>query len=195
MNNFKRSLFVTSFLVGAAIGLSPAVQADVLDGVTMGDKIKVDGNSLVLNGMGTRKATIFKVKVYVAGLYVQTPSQNSEELLASNQIKRVEMHFVHDVPATKLVSGWNESFEKNCKTNCEEMKPALAKLTALMLDIQKGDKLSFTFFPKYVDVSIKNQAPTRIENTEYGRLLLQSWIGQNPPNQDLKDGLLGLKKS
>jgi len=45
-------------------------QAADLDGVTLPDTMQLDGSELVLNGMGTRKATMFKVKVYVMGLYL-----------------------------------------------------------------------------------------------------------------------------
>ena len=55
-----------------------------------------ESRTLSLNGVGTRKATIFKVKVYDAALYLEKKSKNAEEILDSNQIKRVDMFFLRD---------------------------------------------------------------------------------------------------
>jgi hypothetical protein len=174
--------------------MTHVVGAAVLDGVTLVDKIQVKGNALTLNGMGTRKATFLKVKVYVAGLYLQALSQDANQILNSNQIKKVDLHFVHDVSASKLSNAWNESFEKNCKVNCDSLKPTLLKLNSLMEDVQSGDNLGLTFFPNHVEVSIKNKPGTQLEGAEFSKILLASWLGQNPPNSELKEGMLGLKK-
>jgi hypothetical protein len=188
-------LFSTSIsllFVGISLCNFSGAQAAELDGVTLPDKIQVGGKPLLLNGMGTRKATLFKVKVYVAGLYVQTLSHNAAEILDSNQLRRIDLHFVHDVSAEKLANAWKESLEKNCPGHCETYQPVLAQLNALMKDVQKGDVMTVTFFPQAIEVSLKNQPPTRIQSVGYPKLLLQSWLGEFPPNSDLKEGLLGL---
>ena len=46
------------------------VQAATLDGVTFPDIYPVNGQSLVLNGLGLRTLTILNVRVYAAGLYL-----------------------------------------------------------------------------------------------------------------------------
>jgi len=45
--------------------------AGELAGVTFPDQISVDSRTLLLNGMGLREATILKVDVYVAALYLE----------------------------------------------------------------------------------------------------------------------------
>ena len=60
-----------------------------------------ENHTLSLNGVGTRKATIFKVKVYDAALYLEKKSKNAKEILDSNQIKRVDMFFLETLTVEK----------------------------------------------------------------------------------------------
>ena len=53
------------------LALGSAAPAAELAGVTMPDTDTVEGKTLKLNGLGLRKKMVFKV--YVAGLYLETP--------------------------------------------------------------------------------------------------------------------------
>lgn len=50
-----------------------------LDHVSMPDTLLLESKELVLNGLGTRQATVFKVNVYVVGLYLEHRSMQDEE--------------------------------------------------------------------------------------------------------------------
>jgi Chalcone isomerase-like len=186
---------LTATLVLSASFVGFSASAAELAGVTLPDTLQVGGTPLVLNGMGIREATIFKVKVYVAGLYVPVTSQNAEEILASSQTKSLTMHFVHEVGAGKLRDAWKEGIEKNCKSSCDAAKPAVEKLNTAMTDMKPGDRMSIVFHPAKVEVAVKDAAPVSIDGAEFGRALLAIWLGTEPPNKSLKEGLLGkLKK-
>ena len=58
-----------------ALMAHPARAAECL-GVTMPDEYKLGGDTLVLNGLGARFATMLKVEVYVAGLYLKERSHD-----------------------------------------------------------------------------------------------------------------------
>jgi len=49
---------------------------------------------LVLNGLGLRQATMMKVNVYVAALYVAQRSADANAILASNTPKDLIFQFV-----------------------------------------------------------------------------------------------------
>ncbi len=70
------------------------------------------GQSLVLNGLGVREATIFKVDVYVAGLYLRQRSSDPSQILKTDESKVLDMVFVHDVSRDQMVDAWREGFEK-----------------------------------------------------------------------------------
>src|SRR3954471_3133323 len=77
-------------------------------GVTMADAITVEDRPLVLNGMGVRKATIFRVKVYVAGLYLERRSRSAADIIRSEQTKRLDVVLLRDVDRGDAVDAWRE---------------------------------------------------------------------------------------
>ena len=54
--------------------LGSNASAAEISGVKLPDQVTVVGKSLKLNGAGLRQATILKVNVYAAGLYLEKPS-------------------------------------------------------------------------------------------------------------------------
>lgn len=66
-----------------------------LAGVTLPDTTTVNGSSLKLNGMGVRTKTMLKVKIYVAGLYLATPSYDGAAIIVADEPKQVVMHFLY----------------------------------------------------------------------------------------------------
>jgi long-chain acyl-CoA synthetase len=189
----KTSLLKLTIAVSLIL-TTTTVSAAELGGVSMPEQMPVDGKALKLNGLGMRQATIFNVKVYVGGLYLETPSKNDMEIIASNQIKRVQMQFVREVEAEKLRDTWKENIEKNCGPDCASYKPFTEKLlTFFDKDVRKGDTMTFTFYPSKVDVYVGSDKKGEITNGEFGRVMLMSWIGPNPPNASLKRGMLGEK--
>src|SRR4051812_45530354 len=109
------SLGVCGWLLGATAHLGAAGE---LEGVKMPDTKIVAGKNLVLNGMGMREATMFKVDVYVAGLYLESPSQDASAILNSPGVKHVDLHFVREVEAKDIREAWSKSIRENCGRDC-----------------------------------------------------------------------------
>jgi hypothetical protein len=165
--------------------------AKTLDGIDFSDQLTLQGKTLRLNGLGIRKATFLKIKVYVAGLYVEMPTHTAQAIIDLPEAKRLELHFLREVDADKIRSAWSEGFKANCGTHCTELDPALLRLNALMEDIQKGDLMAFNFFPEKTEVWIKGKFKGAIESAGFAKYMLSVWLGEHPPNEDLKSGLLG----
>ncbi len=166
--------------------------AETVAGVTLPETSQVEDTDLVLNGIGIRKATWFKVKVYVAGLYLTTKSNEPESILDSSSPKRLVMQFVRDVEADKLTNGWTEGFKKNV-TDLSALQKRLDQFNGYMSDIQDGQAIDLTFSQAGVGVSFAGASKGTIEGQDFARALLSVWLGPEPPNGDLKDGLLGRK--
>jgi hypothetical protein len=162
-----------------------------LGGVSMPDQKTVGGKSLVLNGMGIREATMFKVDVYVAGLYLEAKSQDAAAILASPETKQVDLNFVRDVGAKDIREAWSKSLKNNCATDCAAVTPKFEKLNAAMEDMKNGDVMSFSFLKDKTEITVKGKAPLTIEGADFARVMLASWLGPNPPNEGLKRGMLG----
>ena len=116
-------------------------------GVNFPDQAQVEGASLMLNGLGLRQATMLKVNVYVAALYVAKTSTDPKALLGSNEPSELILQFVRNVGADDLRKGWSEGFEKNSKDQLPALKDRIAMLNSWMGDVKTGEKLTFTSKP------------------------------------------------
>ena len=92
----KHSLLFVLVSVLMAFGIGIAYGKEC-QGVNFPEQVQSDGSTLTLNGLGLRQATVFKVNVYVAALYVAKVSSDSHVLLGSNTPKQLILHFVHNV--------------------------------------------------------------------------------------------------
>ena len=168
------------------------LEAGELNGVTLPDQIQVDSRTLVLNGMGLRQATFLKVSVYVAGLYLEAKSSDAEAILRSAGTKRLVMQFVRSVGRKDLIKAWDEGFEKNAGASQEAFKERIATLDSYMSDMPKGSVMSFTYLPdKGVVVEVQGAAKGTIPGADFAEAFYRIWLGADPPNPGLKEGLLG----
>jgi Chalcone isomerase-like len=169
---------------------SPALAAQRA-GVDMPDTVKAADKTLVLNGIGVRQATIFNVKVYVAGLYVESKSTNPDELIRSAQVKRLDLVFVRDVDRDDITAAWLKGF-KNNGADMNKLHDRISQLNAWMPDLKKKDTMSFLYVPdKGVSVTVNGVAKGTIAGADFASALFGIWLGRDPADDDLKKGLLG----
>lgn len=178
------------FLITAlALAIASPALAASKSGVTLADEVQVAGRRLVLNGLGVREATMFNVKVYVAGLYLEAKSTDPAEILSGDKAWEIQMKFKRDVEREKLTDAWEEGFEKNGNG---ALKGQVAKLSALMQDLKEGETMIFAYAPGVgTRVDVAGAEKGTIPGADFGRALLAVWLGPNPPNDGLKSGLLG----
>jgi hypothetical protein len=181
----------TSIVIALLVGLATA-NAGTKAGVTMPDAKRVANKQLVLNGMGLREATWLKIDVYVAGLYVQTPSSDPAKLVAADEVKVLVLRFVRDVGRGDIVKAWREGFENNATVPLARIQPSIDRLNAWMPKFEDGDTLMFSYVPGTgVEVSVNGTRKGVIEGEDFARSLFSIWLGPKPPTGDLKRGLLG----
>ena len=161
-------------------------------GVTFPEQTQVQTSPLTLNGLGLRQATILKVNVYVAALYVAQQSADANAILAANTPKQLVLHFVRDVHSTDLKEAWEEGFEHNAKAQLPALKERIAQLQAWMVDMQSGQQLTFTQTPGAgIEVDVNGAVQGTIAGDDFATAFLAIWLGPKPPNPPLKTGLLG----
>jgi hypothetical protein len=177
-----------SFALGA-----PGFGAECLN-VKDPDSVKAGGTDLVLNGLGIRKATFLNVKVYVAGLYLPQKSGDAGKIIGTSQPWQLVLRFVRDVDASDMRDAWEEGFKKNSGDKLAALQPRIETLKARMADFKEGQYLAFTEDPaKGVAVDVNGASGGAIEGPDFANALLSIWLGREPPNDDLKSGLLGGK--
>lgn len=185
----KRTLRV---VVPALVALLCALPlaARELSGVKMPDTTTVGGKTLRLNGLGLRKKAIFKV--YVGGLYVETPGHDAAAILASDGPKAVRMQFLRGIGREKLVEAFQEGFEGNAKDKMASQKPGIDRFLGMVSDVKDGDVWTFAYDPaKGMAVWHGDKEVGTIEGKEFAQALFSIWLGPKPPSEDLKKGMLG----
>jgi len=190
--NLKHSS-LSLLLALSLAGIPLVASAAECEGVTMEDSVTQDGQALTLNGLGLRLATFIKVKVYVAGLYVPTKSDQAKTLINTDQPWRLKLSFVRSVDKEDMVSAWNDGFGENAKAQLPALKDRIETLNGAMEDLKEGNTLIFSYTPgKGTNVEINEKSSTIIEGADFASALLSIWLG-NPPNKEIKRGLLGGK--
>jgi len=161
-------------------------------GVNFPDQVQVDGSTLTLNGLGMRKATLLKLDVYVAALYVATATRDPAVILDSKTPTRLVLHFVRAVGAGDISNGFDEGFARSAKDQLPALRDRIAMLDNWMVDIQTGQQMTFTSRPGTgVLVDVNGAAKGTIRGDDFARAFLSIWLGANPPNVEIKRGLLG----
>jgi hypothetical protein len=178
----------------APVSLSTSALGAECIGVTVPDSAKVGSADLVLNGLGIRKATMLSVKVYVAGLYLPEKSTDADAILGADRPWRLVLRFVRDVGASDIRDALDEGFENTVPDKLDALQSRIDALNAQVVDFKEGQYLSYDYDPAQgtvIDVNGKTGNP--IEGADFANALLAISIGPEPPNEDLKTGLLGGK--
>jgi hypothetical protein len=176
-------------LVLLSLGFSAALAAIDVAGVQVPDTATAEGKTLKLNGAGLRKKFVFKV--YVAALYVETPSRDGAAVVAASGIKSMRLTIMRSLKGTQISEAIEEGFERNSKDQQEKLRARLKKLEAMIPDVKEGDEIVFTFLPDGVRVVVRGTDRGTIEGRDFGDALLSVWLGPNPVQEDLKKALLG----
>jgi len=161
-------------------------------GASFPEQVQSEGGSLKLNGLGLRQATMLRVNVYVAALYVAQTSADSDAILKSNAPKQLILHFVRDVGRADLGKGWDEGFESNAKSQLPALKERIEAFKGLMADMKTGQRLRFVYKSGAgVSVDVNGTIKGTVAGDDFARALFSIWLGSSPPNPGLKAGLLG----
>jgi len=172
------------------LALAFNLSAATLDEITFADKVTVEGKDLVLNGIGIRKATFLKIKVYYGALYLDSKTKEAAAFLASSSPKQIVMHFVREVEAKKLRDAFIEGMEAANK-NHEVLKTSLEKFNSHLIDVVKNDLIIITFLNDGVVLNVKGKNLEKIPGKDFSKALLNIWF-TNPRDEGLRVGLLGL---
>lgn len=184
----------TRIILALALMLSPAMAlAKEVAGVTLPETITLGARPpLVLNGAGIRSK--FFIKVYVGALYLPAPVRDVDAVLRHTGPVAMHMHFLHsEVTKEKLVSAWNEGFEANLDASERaRLDGRIGRFNELFRTVHKGDVIRLDYLPGAgTTVTINNEARGVIDGEDFMQAWLRIWLGKQPADADLKQGLLG----
>lgn len=158
-----------------------------IDGIQIQDFELIKEDKLPLNGVGIRKATIFKIKVYLISFYYPVKVTSEDELLSKPQKFIIKLKFLRDISKEKIIDSFHSGFAKN-SVNLKMYSQSWKILQQAIGSQKNGEELVFTYSGD--KLSIKSNAnETIIDQIDFVPQLLKLWFG-TPPNEDLKKGLL-----
>ncbi len=174
-----------------AAAQASAARAAELDGVVMPNARQAAGVTVRLNGMALRTFSIFGIHVYVAALYLQQPSSDGPAIMNSDQVKLLEVKFVHDASAERVRDSWIRGFKDNCVDPCHLPESEVAQFLNAVPPFKRGDSSTFLFTPAGVQISVDGRVLGTVTDPTFTRVILGTFIGHAFPNDRVKEGLLG----
>ncbi len=166
-----------------------------IEGIKFPDSTQIEGKTFVLNGAGLRikKVAFIGVKVYAAGLYLENKEKSPEKILNESVSKCLVMKFIYSsVSKEKLSEAFEEGFLNNNPVLTEKLRPQVNQFLSFWSEMKEGDEAKIIYTPSSgTTVIIKEKVAGKILGGDFSRLLFSVWLGNSPPNKELKDGLLG----
>jgi hypothetical protein len=173
-------------MILAAMVISPSVRAAELP-----QQLQAGEHRLVLNGWGARSNTF--LKLYVAGLYLQQPSQDPQAIVAANEPMAIRIKITSGfVSQAKLVASLTEGFEKATRGNTAPIKPQIDQFRACFKEeITKGDVFDIVYVPQHGVIVNKNgRLKGVVPGNEFKTSLFSIWLSDNPADESLKQAML-----
>jgi hypothetical protein len=181
-------------LAAAILAFLSAANSAELDGVSMPDQQTVDGTRLWLNGIGLQALSIFRVRIYIAGLYLERQSNRPDTIIHSKGLKLLIMRFLHDITAEQARNAWQEGFEQNCQLPCYLNPGEVQGFLAAVPPVEKGDVTVLLFTSRDIEASHNGRLVGSVDDPHFAEIALATFIGPAPPTPRLKRELLGLKE-
>ena len=181
----------SAFLSGC---FAASAKAATVEGITLPDTYSVEGQTLVLNGIGVRTLTVFNFDVYVAALYLPRRDQDANRILSSPGPKVILLKFIRGASKERVEKQYREGEANNCG-NGQCPKSDLAdfeKLVAAAPAVSAGDTSTYIFIPQGVRVLATDRPTGDLADRDLSFQLLNGFIGSHPPSPELGRALLGL---
>jgi hypothetical protein len=177
-------------LVLLSLGVAGPLAAAEVAGVQVPGTVTAEGKTLKLNGAGLRKKLLFKV--YVAALYVETPSRDGAAVISSSEVKRMRLSVMRSLKGSQVSEAISEGFSRNSRDQMPRLQDRLKKLEAMIPDVKEGDDIAFTWAgEKGTEVTVRGTDRGTIEGRDFADALFSVWLGPDPVDADLKKALLG----
>jgi hypothetical protein len=187
MKKYTSTFLMFCFFVTTLVHAQKTVSGFKLDA-----KLTIEGQELYFNGAGVREK--MWMDLYVGSLYLDKKSKNAKEIVNSKNAVAIRLDVISSmVTSKKMVDALDEGLIKSTKNNIAPIKDKVAKFKSLFSDeIKVGDKFILVYVPEKGVVFYKNgEKKGVIEGYDFKKALFGIWLGDNPADEGLKEGLLG----
>jgi hypothetical protein len=176
--------------------LWPAVGGGAeIEGVQFEDTVVVGGQRLRINGTGLRE--VYIVKTWVAALYTPQAVQSGSALIAGTGARRIAITLLTEVSIDHVARGLLDAVRRNHDPILlATIEPQIELFVTTLRSIgptEKGDTLALDMARGATRVSFNGMAVGEpISGLLFRDALLRAFVGDQPVDEALKRGLLGL---
>ncbi len=189
----RRNLFLS---IGAlAVALAFPVQAMTVGSIKVEDTATVGGKTLVLNGAAQRQILI--IKVYAIGIYGEKKTTNAAEFMDSSGPKRIALHIQRTIDSDEFgqlfITSMSKNSTKEQKAKVVNQTSKFGEIFADLGEVKKGDVIWLDWIPGKGTVNHLNGKATGepMAGYEFYQAIMRIWLGENPPQPNMKSALLG----
>ena len=166
-------------VVALAMVMGTAAQAKAIAGVRMPDAISLEGKELSLDHMELKKKLFFEI--YVWGLYLEQKPTSTQEAIAFQGPKQLQLHFRRGLKREQLADAFRGFLSQSPSLRSAEMKRASERLVQSLKGVRKGDSLLITYLPdKGLMVSGDASQGAVIPGKDFADALFSAWLRENP---------------
>ncbi len=175
---------VATFTAGAQV---------TINDVKVEKSLTIESQELMLNGAGMREKLWYDL--YVGALYTTVKSGDGNTLVDADLPMAITLDITDEkVTQEKMKDAVTSGFEDSCSS--KERKAIQSEINTFIGffkdAIVKGDEFQIAYIPgKGTMVSKNGKLIGSIAGLEFKRGLFGIWLGDDPADEDLKDGMLG----
>ena len=164
-----------------------------IEGVTLPDTYMAGKDKLVLNGGGTREK--FWMDMYVGALYLPAKSKDAASIVSANTSMVIKMSIVSSlITSERMAEAVVEGFAKSTGNNTTPFKAKIEQFQkAFSEPIKVGDVFDIVYTAETISVYKNNTLKTSIPGLDFKKAVFGIWLGKDPADSDLKNGMLGEK--
>ena len=181
------------------IGLSLALISQMsfaqeeISGVTPAKTIEVANQELSFNGAGLREK--YFLDLYVGSFYVTNKSKDANTLINADESMAITLDIVSGlITSEKMITAIHEGFQNSTNKNTAPLKDKIESFkSTFKAEIVEGDHFVIAYIKGSGTEIHKNGKKIKtIEGLEFKKALFGIWLCDEPADEDLKEGMLGL---
>ena len=179
----------------AAAGLSSQALAATREGLQFDDQVTLAKHELRLNGLGVRAVFIFKA--YVVGLYLGDKMSDWEDVLNDPGPKRLQLRMLMGAGSSDIKKALVDGMRKNVSEaqwlDMQERVAAFERTIDSIGVTRPGDTINLDYVPNQGLILAVNgvQKGSAISGQDFYRAMLAIFVGDDPVDSHMRDGLLG----
>ncbi len=199
MNNLLKEYAMKKWSLIAVVGMmvtvmaAMTVSARTYEGVEVPEVVETENSILLLNGTGER--VVFDKQLYVAGLYLQAPETDWQEVVEADAPMAIQMQVTNAVVASSdmTMNAINSGFRSNMPGgDISSIKDKVEAFKACFSDfVYNDDKFLIEYIPDVGTTVYKNgEKKDTIPGYEFKKAAFSIWIGKKPAQKSMRAGML-----